>query len=71
MATPTRSHPPGSFPEPVFQQRHMQRLSDPENAQFLAEMKIRIRNEPGFAQRMLQDAGILDADGKLAQPYRD
>lgn len=71
MATPTRPPFNVDHPEPAFQQRRMQRLSDPENAQFLADMKTRIRNEPGFAQRMLQGAGILDADGKLAKPYRD
>jgi hypothetical protein len=71
MATPTRTPITTTRPVPAFQQRRIQRLSDPENAQFLADMKDRIRNEPEFAQRMLQGAGILDAEGKLTQPYRD
>jgi hypothetical protein len=71
MATPTNTPTALTRPAPTFQPRRIQRLSDPENAQFLADMKERIRNEPDFARRMLQGAGILDAEGKLTQPYRD
>lgn len=71
MATPSPTPLITARPAPAFQQRRIQRLSDPENAQCLADMKKRILNDPGFAQRMLQGAGILDAEGNLTQPYRD
>lgn len=42
--------------------RRIERLSDPEHAPFMQELLSRIRSEPGFAEWMLKDAGLLNAE---------
>ena len=48
---------------------HIQRLTDPEFKPQLEAFRLRLKNEPGFARKMLQDAGILDKEGNLAKSY--
>ena len=47
--------------------RRIGRLSDPCMQPALEEMRRRIRDEEGFAKLLLQEAGILDAKGKLTR----
>lgn len=44
-------------------------LSDPEMKDVRDELMRRIREEPGFGRGLMQDAGIIDASGKLAPLY--
>jgi hypothetical protein len=45
-------------------------LSDPEMADVLADLKRRIKTEPGFKRALLQSAGIVNEDGSLTPLYR-
>ncbi|MBN8505326.1 MAG: hypothetical protein J0L58_12705 [Burkholderiales bacterium] len=45
------------------------RLSDPAMAESVSELKNRLRNDPGFARRMLREAGILNRDGRLTKAF--
>ena len=45
------------------------RLSDPDMASKMAELKQRIESEPGFGRSLLQQAGIVTAKGKLTKIY--
>lgn len=44
-------------------------LSDPEMKDVLADIKRRIKEEPGFGRSLLQSAGIVNAKGKLTKLY--
>ena len=59
-ATPTASRAVGN---------HVVHLSDPEMKDTLAELKRRIKEEPGFKRSLLESAGIVNAKGKLTKLY--
>lgn len=44
-------------------------LSDPEMKDVRDELMRRIREEPGFGRGLMQNAGIIDASGKLTPLY--
>lgn len=44
-------------------------LHDPENAGWLETQKQRMRDDPAYARKMLQEAGILNAAGKLSRRF--
>lgn len=46
-----------------------QRLSDPEFAPQLAEMRQRLRDDPAYGKRLLRGAGILNTRGKLSKSF--
>lgn len=44
-------------------------LSDPEMQDVMADIKRRIKEEPGFGRALLRSAGIVNAKGKLTKLY--
>ena len=45
------------------------RLSDAAVSQSVADLKDRLRNDPGFSMRLLKQAGIVTSRGRLAKSY--
>lgn len=45
------------------------RLSDPEMQASVAELKKRIKADPGYGRQLLQETGILTATGRLSRRF--